>query len=182
MRIIVSLHKRKVKRRQIFLPQMEEQQKEVLAWIEAVMGERLDGRPFVEALKSGVVLCRLLNKVSNLDVGYTDSKQLFVQRENITSFINGLRRLGLNEYELFQTNDLFEEKSLKHVLISLYALSRHLQKTGAIAGPFIGPQLSSNDSQDSSRGIDLSKEAETGYNAHSGTFVGVKTRSAQKQG
>jgi transgelin len=170
----------------IFLPQMEEQQKEVLRWIGEILGEPLDDKPFAEVLRDGIVLCRLLNKVSKSDVRYTESKQLFVQRENITSFINGLRQLGLNEYELFQTNDLFEEKNLKLVVISLYALSRHLQKTGAIGGPFIGPQLPKGDklcfTQDRLGKTGLNEGNTMGYNARSGMYVGVETKNTPKRG
>lgn len=98
-------------------------------------------KKFPDILKDGTVLCRLLNKVSGFNIPYRQSTQNFVQRENICAFINGLKRLGLNEYELFQTVDLFEEKNLKQVAICLYALSRQLQKEKIFPGPFIGPAL-----------------------------------------
>lgn len=120
---------------------MDAQQKEVIGWIQTVLGEEFEQGSFHNMLRDGVRLCRLLNRVSSLEVEHRDSKQIFVQRENICSFINGLKALGLNEYELFQTNDLFEERDLKQVVISLYALSRQLQKDGVFPGPFIGPQL-----------------------------------------
>lgn len=120
---------------------MDEQQREVTEWISIVLGEKFDDDTFYHLFKDGVKLCKLLNKVSTQEVKYRESKQIFVQRENICSFINGLKALGLNEYELFQTNDLFEERDIKQVIICLYALSRQLQKEGIFPGPFIGPQL-----------------------------------------
>lgn len=121
--------------------QMDKQQQEVIGWISTVLGENLDGGTFYDLLKDGVRLCKLLNKVSSQNIEYRESKQIFVQRENICSFINGLRALGMNEYELFQTNDLFEERDIKQVIICLYALSRQLQKEKTFTGPFIGPHL-----------------------------------------
>ncbi|CAD26259.2 CALCIUM-BINDING PROTEIN SIMILAR TO CALPONIN H2 [Encephalitozoon cuniculi GB-M1] len=120
---------------------MDKQQKEVTLWIETVLGEKFEPGTFHSLFKDGVRFCRFLNKVSPLDVKYKESKQIFVQRENICSFINGLKKLRMNEYELFQTNDLFEAKDLRQVVICLYALSRQLQKERMFSGPFIGPHL-----------------------------------------
>lgn len=120
---------------------MDEQQKEVTLWVTAILGEKPEAGSFHDLFKDGVRLCKLLGQVSSLDVKYKESKQIFVQRENICSFINGLKMLKMNEYELFQTNDLFEAKDLKQVVICLYALSRQLQKEKVFPGPFIGPKL-----------------------------------------
>lgn len=120
---------------------MEEDYQEVINWISLLLDEDYTGLTFPEILKDGTVLCRLLHRVSGLEIPYRKSKQIFVQRENICGFINGLKKLGLNEYELFQTVDLFEEKNLKQVAICLYALSRQLQKEKIFPGPFIGPAL-----------------------------------------
>lgn len=114
---------------------------EVLSWISEILGEDFTGQSFSSVLKDGTVLCRLLNKVCGYDIKFKKSPQLFVQRENICAFINGLKKYGINEYELFQTIYLFEEKNLKQVAISLYALSRQLQQNKEFKGPFIGPKL-----------------------------------------
>ncbi|ADM11248.1 calponin H2-like calcium-binding protein [Encephalitozoon intestinalis ATCC 50506] len=131
---------------------MDKQQEEVTLWIQTVLGEKFEAGTFHDLFKDGVRLCRFLNKVSKLDVKYKESKQIFVQRENICSFINGLKKLKMNEYELFQTNDLFEAKDLKQVVICLYALSRQLQKEKIFKGPFIGPALATKSK------IEFSKE------------------------
>ncbi|KAF9762198.1 Myophilin [Nosema granulosis] len=119
----------------------ENSYQEVITWISTVLEEDFKDMSFSDILKDGTVLCRLLNKVAGYDIRYKQSKQNFVQRENICAFINGLKKLGLNEYELFQTVDLYEEKNLKQVAITLYALSRQLQKEKIYSGPFIGPPL-----------------------------------------
>lgn len=120
---------------------MDQQQKEIIGWIETVLGEVFEDKSFVSILKDGVVLCKLLNKTAQLDLNFKETKQIFMQRENIATFLGGLKKLGLNEYELFQTNDLFEERNIKQVIICMYALSRQLQKDKKFEGPFIGPQL-----------------------------------------
>lgn len=41
------------------------QETEVQSWIEAVLGEKFPaGKPYEDVLKDGVVLCRLMNKLS----------------------------------------------------------------------------------------------------------------------
>ncbi|WUR04771.1 calponin transgelin [Vairimorpha necatrix] len=114
---------------------------EILNWISLILGDDFSNLSFASALKDGTVLCRLLNKTCGYNIIYKKSPQLFVQRENICAFINGLKKYGILEYELFQTVDLFEEKNLKQVSISLYALSRQLQVKKEFPGPFIGPKL-----------------------------------------
>ncbi|EOB14988.1 Muscle-specific protein 20 [Nosema bombycis CQ1] len=131
---------------------MSENFQEVIDWISILLNENFKGQSFSEILKSGVVLCKLLKVVSKIDVKFRESNQNFVQRENICAFINGLKTLGLNEYELFQTVDLYEEKNLKQVAITLYALSRQLQKNNTFPGPFIGPPLAKKNK------IEFSKE------------------------
>lgn len=125
---------------------------EILNWISEILEEDFTNQSFASALKDGTVLCRLLNKVCGYDIKYKKSNQMFVQRENICAFINGLKKYGINEYELFQTVDLFEEKNLKQVQISLYALSRQLQVNKKFPGPFIGPKLAQKNK------IEFSKE------------------------
>lgn len=125
---------------------------EIIKWISEILEEDFSNQTFASVLKDGTVLCRLLNKVCNYNLIYKKSNQLFVQRENICRFIDGLKKYGINEYELFQTIDLFEEKNLKQVQISLYALSRQLQVNKQFPGPFIGPKLAQKNK------IEFSKE------------------------
>lgn len=125
---------------------------ESIKWISLILEEDFGSKSFSEILKDGTVLCRLLNKTCGYNIPYKKSNQLFVQRETICAFIKGLKLYGIKEYELFQTIDLFEEKNLKQVAISLYALSRELQKNGKFKGPFIGPKLAKQEK------IEFSKE------------------------
>lgn len=160
---------------------MDEQQREVIGWVETVLGEELGGGGFHDLFRDGVRFCRLLNKVTPLNIRYKESNQIFVQRENICSFINGLKVLGLNEYELFQTNDLFEGRDIKQVVIALYALSRHLQKEKMFPGPFIGPQLAKQSKIEFSQEVlDRSKYAihlQMGYNPYPEAFEKPKAEN-----
>lgn len=45
-------------------PRNQQQEAEVLAWIEAVTGDKLPAGNYEDILKDGVVLCNLINKLA----------------------------------------------------------------------------------------------------------------------
>ena len=67
--------------------------------------------------------------------------------ENISSFLRACRDFGVQEYELFETVDLFEEKDLGVVLRCIMALGRALQKRPGYNGPTLGPRESSSNTR-----------------------------------
>ncbi|CAF2382331.1 unnamed protein product [Rotaria sp. Silwood2] len=101
--------------------------REVQEWIEAIIGEKFPDVPYEEALKDGVVLCKLMNKLQpNAIPKYTTSGGSFKFRENISLFQNAARNYGLTDPELFQTIDLFEKRNIPQVSRCLFALSRQI--------------------------------------------------------
>merc|ERR1711879_61298 len=70
-----------------------DQEKEILQWIEAVMGDPVPSGDFAEELKNGVVLCQLMNKISPGSVKkFKTSGPAFLLMENISlSDTQGLR-------------------------------------------------------------------------------------------
>ncbi len=85
---------------------------EIRDWIAAVIGEAVTG-DFQEALKSGVILCKLANKIKPNSVpNINNSKMPFVQRENIVAFCNAIKGMGMRESDMFVTGDLFEVLSV----------------------------------------------------------------------
>lgn len=96
----------------------------IVAWIEEVNGEALKGS-FHESLKSGVVLCRLINNLHPKTVTKVNKSSMqFKQMENINKFLNGCRKRGVPEHCMFSTADLFEAKNMGNVLTLLDALRR----------------------------------------------------------
>merc|ERR1711993_26134 len=61
----------------------------------------------------------------------------FKQRENIEMFLKGCESYGLVPQDLFQVNDLYENKNLYMVVDNLYALGGLAQRNG-FDGPVIG--------------------------------------------
>ncbi len=88
------------------------------------------------SLRSGVVLCQAANKILPNSVPKISMQDKpFNQRENISAFINFLRRVGVAEKDLFGTEDLFTGKNTRQVVSSLLALGRALYKVPNYSGP-----------------------------------------------
>ncbi|KAJ3333514.1 E2-like enzyme [Blyttiomyces sp. JEL0837] len=119
-------------------PKREE---EVRTWIEDVLQEKLPDGTLQEVLKSGVLLCRVINTVApSLTIKINNSAMPFKQMENISAFLNACEKLGAKKLELFQTVDLFEGKNMVQVIDAIYSLSRNAKAHG-YNGPLIGPKL-----------------------------------------
>jgi hypothetical protein len=114
-----------------------------LQWIGEVIGRNeISTSDFQAVLKSGEVLCTLVNKLWPGSIkAISKSNAPFVQRENITSYLGACRQAGLKEIELFVTADLFEGNNLLAVLDNICAVA-HIAKVKG----WKGPQLNVNDS------------------------------------
>ena len=96
-------------------------------WIEDKTGKKI-GSDFAEGLKSGVILCQLLNKIVPKTVKGINkkAKMPFHCMENITKFLKGCRALGVPEHSMFSTVDLYEAKNMTAVLLTLDNLAREV--------------------------------------------------------
>merc|ERR1712079_866063 len=99
------------------------------------MGDQFD---FTEMLKDGVMLCNLINALQPGSVKKINTlKTSFKQRENIEMYLKACATYGLKEQDLFQVNDLYENKNLYMVVDNLYNLGGMTQKNGW-DGPVLG--------------------------------------------
>ncbi|KAH3665996.1 hypothetical protein OGAPHI_004185 [Ogataea philodendri] len=122
-------------------------QLDVKTWLVQVMGSAVDEQQLastdlVEFLKSGAVLCTLINCVwgpNTLPV--KSSKMAFVQMESIELFLNFIKSQGVPQDELFQTVDLFEYQDPYQVVMAIQALSRLIHKKFGDKYPYIGPTI-----------------------------------------
>merc|ERR1712113_1064767 len=110
-----------------------ERAKECMTWIEEVTGQKLgdikDQIDFAEHLKDGVMLCSLINALQPGSVKKINTlKAPFKQRENIEMYLKACANYGLKEQDLFQVNDLYEDKNLYMVVDNLYSLGGMAQK------------------------------------------------------
>ncbi|MCJ1393289.1 hypothetical protein MMC18_006161 [Xylographa bjoerkii] len=100
---------------------------EAREWIEEVLGERLKAGDLLEALKSGVALCKLMNlAIGSPGLRYKESTMPFVQMENISHFLKACQSppMNLPPHDVFLTVDLYEAKDPAQVLQCLGAFSR----------------------------------------------------------
>ncbi|XP_022081682.1 myophilin-like [Acanthaster planci] len=94
----------------------------------------------IECLKDGKILCELINGIIDNKVKCDQGNAPFKMRANVESFIEGCKRFGLKEQELFQVNDLFEGKNLPQFTQCIYAIGRKLQMDPCYCGPILGPK------------------------------------------
>jgi hypothetical protein len=114
---------------------------EVVKWVEDIVGaDQAKGNQSVhEWLKSGQVLCHLLNAIKPGTVEKVNTMNApFKQMENISFFMKGARGLGVPEYAMFGVPDLYEEKNMDSVTKCLFFLGGAVQKS--VPG-FRGPKL-----------------------------------------
>jgi len=92
-------------------------EKEVVAWIEATLGEAKGEQTAAEWLHDGKILCRLVNKIKPDTIKKINEQSMaFKQMENITYFMNAARAWGVPESSMFGTPDLYEEKNMGSVI------------------------------------------------------------------
>jgi len=117
-----------------------------LEWMEAVVGRPTEGEmndqyDFAQKLKDGIFLCELINALKPGAVKKVNTmKAPFKQRENIEMYLKGCESYGLKTQDLFQVNDLYENKNLYMIVDNLYALGGYAQKQG-YDGPMLGAKV-----------------------------------------
>lgn len=132
---------------------IEDQEEQAARWIQTITGSKVVGH-FASSLRTGQVLCELLNRiklgtVANINPAGTP----FKERENISSFIKGCRALGVQEYALFCTDDLYEEKNVSSVVKCIHALGGAVQRSlPGFKGPHLGVADTSSFQRDVRRG------------------------------
>lgn len=105
-------------------------QREVLLWIESVLGRKLETRDLHEELKSGIVLREVMTKLYPEPPGPTECRSPisrryslrmapWKERENISIFLKQCKALGMEDTFLFCTDDLYEGTNMVQVLFSV---------------------------------------------------------------
>ena len=112
-------------------------------WVADVTGSAVDGE-LGEALKSGVLLCEVVNAIKPGHIKkIAQSKMPFPQRENIKAFTDAARDVfRVPDRDNFETGDLFEQTNMKQVVICILAVGR---ASGSVAG-YSGPTISNEGS------------------------------------
>jgi hypothetical protein len=120
----------------------KEQEKEVLDWIYAVLGEPVPAGDYENILRDGIVLCKLANKLTPGCIKKIQERGTnFQLMENVQRFQAAIKKYGVPEEEIFQTADLFERRNIPQVTVCLYSLGRITQKHPEYTGPSLGPKM-----------------------------------------
>jgi hypothetical protein len=132
-----------------------------LFWIEEVLNKKLepeaqevkDQYEFASVLKNGAALCELINCIEPGSVKKINTMNApFKQRENIEMFLKACVNYGLKEQDLFQVNDLYENKNLYMIVDNLYSLGGLTQKKGW-TGPVLGVKVASENKRNFDEGV-----------------------------
>ena len=84
---------------------------------------------FGDALKSGVILCRVLNKISPGTITTIHKSSIaYMQMENIGQYIKGCVSIGMPGQDNFDTPDLYNMKNLTQVVTQIHRLARFANK------------------------------------------------------
>jgi len=107
-----------------------------------MIGEKIDG-DLSEALKSGVILCKLLNKIKPNTIEKFNTKNVpLAERENIRAYLDGVKKVGLSQSDLFMVSDLYEKKDLTAVWAHINALRRSQDTKKEAGSPGAGRKQS----------------------------------------
>ncbi|CAN9503235.1 unnamed protein product [Ophioblennius macclurei] len=107
-----------------------QKEEELRQWIEEITGSSI-GPDFQKGLKSGVILCELINKLKPGSVKKINQSSLnWHQLENLTHFISGIMAYGLKPHDIFEANDLFENGNMTQVQTTLLALASMAKTKG----------------------------------------------------
>jgi len=113
----------------------------VVEWIEQVTGESKGMLSVAEWLRSGQVLCGLVNKIKPRLIKVGKMLSPHHKKDNIKKFLKvAARDFGLPEKSLFSPADLYEERNMARVVACVLALAEVVPR---VAPQFQGPSLGS---------------------------------------
>jgi len=121
------------KEKAAYAAEAAQKEKEARAFVEAITGVQLK-EDTEDALRSGVLLCNMLNTLKPGSVQKIDqSNQAFKQPENVGFYVQACKALGIKDEFLFVTADLFDGKNMTQVIKNILAVKRQLAPAGVDA-------------------------------------------------
>ncbi|KAF9434327.1 hypothetical protein BGZ76_008200 [Entomortierella beljakovae] len=132
--------------------QLQDRKKAAQSFIERTVGSPLPSNDLHEALKDGIILCNLVNKLRPATVLQISKRNpAFFKMENIENFLIAARQLGVQSSDLFQTVDLFEAKDMTQVISTILTLERVVGGAARIANKKLDPNPRSSEDSPTSR-------------------------------
>jgi len=126
-----------------------EQEAEARHWIETVIGEHFPPVAFEEALRNGIILCKLMNRLApgiipKINTTGGDYKMM----DNLSQFQKACVKYGVTDVDLFQTTDLWDYKNIALVTQTIFAIGRATYRHPEWRGPFLGPRPAEENRRD----------------------------------
>lgn len=105
-------------------------EKKILNWVQDVAGEPRTEENIDDALISGVLLCKMMNKIEPGCIPKIDTRDIpLVHVENINKYLKACWNLGVPSSDMFVTSDLFQRRGLLQVVQNLHSVARLCQVT-----------------------------------------------------
>eukprot|EP01133_Synstelium_polycarpum_P011536 gene11536-13464_t len=119
-------------------------EKELALWIEKATGMKLEfPDDLIESLRSGIVLCTLINSLMPDTIKKINQKPIpLMQIENIQLYIKKCWQVGVASSDLFVSSDLYQRKGIPAVIQNLAAIARASHNCPAYKGPTFGAKPS----------------------------------------
>ncbi len=114
-------------------------QSQAALWLSYLSGVDVpESAGFDECLQDGIIICKSLNAmVSDIVCNIQYSTLAFKKMENISKALKAMREIGLRDFELFDTNDLYMFKGMDKVVNTIHALGSHRHAPAGFCGPFL---------------------------------------------
>jgi len=104
---------------------------DVRLWLSTMLPSDSLDDDLSQSLQNGVILCKLIQVIKPaivLSRFHEDTKLRYKALENIDSFLNACRTLGVSERALFLPMDLYENKNFPRVIHCILALKQIVEK------------------------------------------------------
>eukprot|EP01083_Nonionella_stella_P171656 586747_1 len=125
--------------------------KKLQEWIELTLGIQF-ACSFFEQLKSGVIVCDLLNAIKPGTCSkHEKSERLYIQKRNVSIYLSGCRSIGVPKSKCFVPNDLVSDYRLRSNQRKIINNMRHVMRIASTQQSPITP----NDTTDVSDVYDL---------------------------
>jgi len=117
---------------------LRETETRVVTWIEEVTSERRGEQSTAHWLSSGLVLCRLVNKIVPGLIKENQGASQSCMIENIRRFLQVAQSFGLHEDQLFEPFDIIKHRDMFKVVMAIRAFAEAVPRA---VPQYCGPRL-----------------------------------------
>ena len=110
----------------------------VQAWIEGLIGRKLEGKNLQEGLMDMTAVCECVNRVKPGTIkNVRRSPVLMFRRENFGNFQTAIQKMGVRDSECCSFEDIYENRNMTQCLVMFVAFARNVQYSPGYNGPIL---------------------------------------------